>query len=149
MGFGPNLTLQATVNPDFGQVEADPAVVNLSAYEVFFEERRPFFTEGRDLLEAEGLGYFYSRRIGAPPHGRASGDYTHRPDNATILGAAKLTGRLPSGLSVGALVALTDREFATVFDTARVEIDDADTTFVPATWGRLRIEPRTAYAVTR
>jgi hypothetical protein len=63
MGLGPNLTLDATVNPDFGQVEVDPAVVNLSAYEIFFDERRPFFLEGSDLLSQRGL--FYSRRIGA------------------------------------------------------------------------------------
>src|SRR5207247_7366106 len=62
MGLGPNLTLDGTVNPDFGQVEADPAVVNLSAFEVFFDEKRPFFTEGAELLRGNGPSYFYSRR---------------------------------------------------------------------------------------
>jgi hypothetical protein len=137
MGLGPNLTLDATVNPDFGQVEADPAEVNLSAFETFFSERRPFFTEGSALLSSGGAGYFYSRRIGAAPHGFADGDFVDAPSSSTILGAAKLTGRLPSGLSVGALVAVTDRERATVADTA------ADAT------ERVWVEPRTLYAVTR
>ena len=72
MGLGSNLTLDATVNPDFGQVEADPAVVNLSQFEVTFDERRPFFVEGAQLLGGNGrIGpqYYYSRRIGASPHG--------------------------------------------------------------------------------
>jgi hypothetical protein len=115
MGLGPNLTLGATFNPDFGQVEADPAEVNLSAFETFFRERRPFFLEGSDLLG--GRGTFYSRRIGATPPGFASGDYVESADNTTILGAAKVTGRLPSGFSIGALSALTARERVRTFDT--------------------------------
>ena len=115
MGLGPNLTLDATFNPDFGQVEADPAEVNLSAFETFFDERRPFFLEGSDLLG--GRGTFYSRRIGATPPGSADGDYVESVDNTTILGAAKITGRLPSGLSIGALSALTSRERVRTFDT--------------------------------
>jgi hypothetical protein len=105
MGLGPNLTLDATVNPDFGQVEADPAVVNLSAYEVSFTEKRPFFIEGSQLFAPIGPSYFYSRRIGGSPHGSglAEGDYTDEPSNTTILGAAKITGRLSSGTSVGVL----------------------------------------------
>jgi hypothetical protein len=97
MGLGPNVTLEGTFNPDFGQVDADPAEVNLSAYETFFEERRPFFLEGADLLGG-GRGNFYSRRIGSSPDGR----------EATILGAVKVTGRLPSGLALGALTAVTN-----------------------------------------
>ncbi|HSG99301.1 MAG TPA: DUF5916 domain-containing protein, partial [candidate division Zixibacteria bacterium] len=114
MGLGPNLTLEATINPDFGQVEADAAEVNLSAYETFFSEKRPFFTEGSQLFVAEGASYFYSRRIGAAPHGDASGaaDFISRPNNTSILGATKLTGRLQSGLSVGAIAAVTGREHA-------------------------------------
>jgi hypothetical protein len=137
LGFGPNLTLDATVNPDFGQVDADPAEVNLSAFETFFSERRPFFTEGSQLLSGGGAGYFYSRRIGAPPHGVASGDFVDRPTNSTILGAAKLTGRLPSGLSVGALAAVTGSENARIFSAA------ADS------FGSVEVEPRTGYAVLR
>jgi hypothetical protein len=118
MGLGPNLTLEATINPDFGQVEADPAEVNLSAFETFFPEQRPFFTEGSQLLAAGS--YFYSRRIGAAPRlaqvygvaDRVVGEYSwlEEPENTTILGAAKLTGRLASGSSLGALVALTGAE---------------------------------------
>lgn len=131
VGLGPNLTLDATFNPDFGQVDADPAVVNLSAFEVFFDERRPFFTEGADLLDRRDL--FYSRRIGAPPPGRASADYVEPADNTTILGAAKLTGRLPSKLSIAALGAFTDRELVRTYDTTRAE------------FGRAAVAPRSAY----
>src|SRR2546421_9018195 len=117
MGLGPNITLDGTVNPDFGQVEADPAVVNLSAFEVFFDEKRPFFTEGSQLLRGNGPSYFYSRRIGARPGCNASGDFVDCPHNATILGAAKVTGRLATGMSLGALAAVTSREWARTFDT--------------------------------
>jgi hypothetical protein len=133
MGLGPNLTLDVTLNPDFGQVEADPAVVNLSAFEIFFDERRPFFTEGADLLDRRGL--FYSRRIGAPPPGRSAADFAEARDNVTILGAAKLTGRLASGLSVAALAALTDEERVRTFDATSGQ------------FGRDLVAPRVAYAV--
>jgi hypothetical protein len=127
-----NLTLNATVNPDFGQVEVDPAVVNLSAFETFFDERRPFFVEGAGYFGFGGLNcffcsnvsslsMFYTRRIGRSPQmaGNAfvtAGDsgYADIPENTTILGAAKLTGRTPSGWSIGALDAVTKRERATV-----------------------------------
>jgi hypothetical protein len=117
-GITPNLTLDATVNPDFGQVEADPAVLNLSAFETFFSEKRPFFLEGTGLyrydancniVNCSGEGLFYSRRIGRSPQlnylygGAGSASFT------PILGAAKLTGRLPNGLNVGVLEAVTDR----------------------------------------
>lgn len=116
MGLGPSLTLAATVNPDFGQVEADPAEVNLSAFETFFPEKRPFFIEGIQLLQGPG-NYFYSRRIGAAPRGRANGDYVDYPNASTILGAAKLTGRLASGTSIGVLGAVTAREYARLYDS--------------------------------
>lgn len=133
MGIGPSLTLDATFNPDFGQVEADPAEVNLSAFPTFFEERRPFFVEGRELLESEGL--FYSRRIGAPPRGRPDAEYADVPRNTTILGAGKLTGRTPGGLSVGALAAVTAKEYASTYDTG----SDA--------FGEVPVEPTTGWAV--
>ena len=136
VGLGSNLTLEATVNPDFGQVEADPAEVNLSAFETFFDERRPFFVEGNDLLEGNVDDYFYSRRIGAPPAGRVSGDFVDFPGTSTILGAAKLTGRLESGLSVGMLGAITDEESARTFN-------------FPSVFGRAKVAPRTTYGVTR
>ena len=117
MGVGPNLTLQATVNPDFGQVEADPADVNLSAFETFFSEKRPFFVEGSQILQANGASYFYSRRIGARPRGGALGDFVDYPQSSKILTAAKLTGQLANRTSVGALAAITGRERARMFDT--------------------------------
>ncbi|MEE8361304.1 MAG: DUF5916 domain-containing protein [Gemmatimonadales bacterium] len=119
MGLGPALTLDATVNPDFGQVDADPSVVNLSAFEVFFPERRPFFTEGAQLLEGRGARFYRSRRIGELPSGSSpSGDFVDGPLAATIIGAAKVSGRLASGTSIGTLVALTGREYAKTFDAA-------------------------------
>jgi hypothetical protein len=124
-----NLTLSATVNPDFGQVEVDPAVVNLSAFETFFEERRPFFVEGSGLFGFGGLScffcsnvsslsLFYSRRIGRQPQAASlaydDGDYADMPENTAILAAAKLTGRTPTGWSLGLLDAVTRRERAPV-----------------------------------
>jgi hypothetical protein len=139
--------LDATVNPDFGQVEADPAEVNLSAFESFFQERRPFFREGSNLLTGGGGGgfgdfggqantFFYSRRIGAAPSGDADGEFIDEPVATTILGAAKLTGRLPSGLSVGALAAVTSEETARTFDS-------------PSEFGKVRVAPQATYALTR
>ncbi len=108
-GVTSNLTLDATVNPDFGQVEADPATLNLTAFEQFFQERRPFFLEGAGIFTfANNL--FYSRRIGRAP--QLGGTYFDQdnPLNSTILGATKLTGRTASGLNVGFLDAFTERE---------------------------------------
>src|SRR5207248_4118312 len=123
----PGLTLTTTINPDFGQVEADPAVVNLTAFETFFSERRPFFVEGSgnfqfglDCMDGPCTGLFYSRRIGRTPQGAdnlPSGDnvFTDVPAQTTILGAAKLTG--PVGkYSIGAMQAVTQEEFARVRD---------------------------------
>jgi hypothetical protein len=119
----PGLTLTATANPDFGQVEADPAVVNLDAFETFFPERRPFFVEGSgtfrfnmDCNDGNCTGMFYSRRIGRAPQGSPNtidGEYSTQPDSATIIGAAKLTGRV-AGFSIGALTAATARENAEI-----------------------------------
>jgi len=122
-----NLTLNATVNPDFGQVEADPAQLNLSAFETFFSERRPFFVSGAGLFDfrvncfivvdcSTGEGLFYSRRIGRAPQGSPDtidGEYSKQPDSATIIGAAKMTGRV-AGFSIGALTAATAREDAEI-----------------------------------
>jgi hypothetical protein len=116
--FASSLQLNATVNPDFGQVEADPSVLNLGAFETFFDERRPFFVEGKGLFTftvncvvvvdcSTGEGLFYSRRIGRAPqladtYGDASSSTASR-----ILGAAKVTGRFPGGFSLGVLDAVT------------------------------------------
>jgi hypothetical protein len=136
VGIGSNLTLEATVNPDFGQVEADPAEVNLSAFETFFDERRPFFLEGIDLLNNQDDNWFYTRRIGAAPAGRAPGEFVDFPATSTIFGAAKLTGRLPSGTSIGMLGAVTGEEFARTFSPG-------------APIGRAQVAPRTTYGVAR
>jgi hypothetical protein len=120
----PALTLSATVNPDFGQVEADPAVVNLGAFETFFNERRPFFVEGSGNFasDCKDCNLFYSRRIGRAPRGfpqLADGEFMVRPGQSTILGAGKLTGRVGK-FSVGVLGAVTQEESATIaFGTAR------------------------------
>jgi hypothetical protein len=123
-GVTSDLTIDATVNPDFGQVEADPAVVNLTAFETFFEERRPFFVEGSNLFQfGAGSGgfifgapqLFYSRRIGRAPSGsvyEASG-YVDTPVSTSILGAAKLSGQT-DGWSIGVMSAITDRELARI-----------------------------------
>jgi hypothetical protein len=136
VGIGSNLTFEATVNPDFGQVEADPAEVNLTAFETFFSERRPFFLEGSQLLTGFVNNYFYSRRIGAAPAGVATGEYVDRPNTTTILGAAKLTGRLQSGTSIGLLGAVTGEETARTFNS-------------PDQFGRVRVAPRVSFAVGR
>jgi hypothetical protein len=137
MGIGTNLTLDASVNPDFGQVEADPAEVNLSAFETRFTEKRPFFTEGAQLLNINHPNFFYSRRIGARPRGAATGDFVDYPSSSTILASAKLTGRLPSKTSIGILSAVTGSESARVFDLDALAVT------------RLPVAPRTTFALAR
>jgi hypothetical protein len=121
-----NLTLTTTVNPDFGQVEVDPAVINLTAFETRFEERRPFFVEGAASFRFAGaLGgpsalaqnMFYSRRIGRAPQLGLDGP-SHVPDTARILGAAKITGKTATGWSVGVLNAVTGREDGRFLDAS-------------------------------
>jgi len=111
MGLGPDFSVDATINPDFGQVEADPAVVNLTAYETFYDEKRPFFIEGKSLLQGYSESFFYSRRIGQMPRAGLPGDVVDIPKNSNILGAAKITGRTKNGLSLGVMNALTSKEF--------------------------------------
>jgi hypothetical protein len=123
-GLGSAFSLDATIAPDFGQVEVDPAVINLTAFETFYQEKRPFFVEDAQVFDFTLSGrtnsLFYSRRIGRAPHGRApaGSDFESLPTETTILGAAKLTGRLPSGLSLGALAAVTAREKGRAFDSS-------------------------------
>ncbi len=135
-GLSSNLTVDGTVNPDFGQVESDPAVLNLGAFETFFQERRPFFIEGAGLLSFSVNCYavndcgsenlFYSRRIGRAPQLAGPDDAANTGTN--ILGAAKITGRTPKGLAIGLLDAYTGREQGVQDHT---------------------IEPRSNYAVVR
>jgi hypothetical protein len=141
-GLSSNLTLDATINPDFGQVEADPAQLNLTAFETFFEERRPFFLEGAGIfnfntncgdIDSGCTGLFYSRRIGRNPQ---LADYYGDPTSATatpIAAATKLTGRLANGFSVGLLEAVTQR------------VDGV----IPLAGQLPSIEPRTNYGVLR
>ena len=118
-----DFTLDATANPDFGQVELDPAVINLTAFETRFDERRPFFVEGAEIFRIGEAGaragartpqLLYSRRIGRAPQGAApdSAVYSELPVSTTILGAVKVTGKTASGWSLGALNVLTRRETA-------------------------------------
>jgi len=124
----PNVILNATVNPDFGQVEIDPAVVNLSAFETFFPEKRPFFIEGAQIFSNFGelgansrFGFnrdepllIHTRRIGRVPQGSSSGEFVDTPSSTTILGAAKVTGKTTRDWSFGVLEAVTSREYAEV-----------------------------------
>ncbi len=126
IGVTNDLTLDFTINPDFGQVEADPSEVNLTAFETFFEEKRPFFIEGRNItsfsltpgdgdLSAQNL--FYSRRIGRRPQYTpelADGEYARVPENTAILGAFKLTGKTRSGWSLGLQESVTREEKALI-----------------------------------
>jgi hypothetical protein len=115
LGISSDFTLDFTVNPDFGQVEADPSVLNLTAFEVFYEEKRPFFLEGKNILDFDFGSdlLFYSRRIGHQPMHSPDLDedeYAEQINNTRILGALKLTGKSKKGLSVGIIESLTARE---------------------------------------
>lgn len=156
-GITSNLTLTGSINPDFGQVEVDPAVVNLGQFETFFPEKRPFFTEGAQIFKF-GSGpaqsrwnfnlyppqFFYSRRIGRSPQGSVTADFSDEPGQTTILGAAKLSGKIGNGWSLGVLDALTDRE------TGRFQsqVQAADGTVTADRWSQT-VEPMTNYFVAR
>ena len=153
VGLTSNFTLDATVNPDFGQVEADPSVVNLTAYETFFEEKRPFFLEGKRILTLglagsaiagdesgtlQGDQLFYSRRIGAPPSIQPAvpaGAFVDAPGETSIISAVKVTGKTRNGLSVGLLQSVTGNEYADVWSNAVTS--------------RVQVAPTTNYAVGR
>jgi hypothetical protein len=148
VGLGSSANLSATVNPDFGQVEADPSVLNLSVFETFFPEKRPFFLEDSQtfVLQFGQFPDFYSRRIGQQPNHFALADdetLVHKPDTTTIFGAVKLTGKT-SHWTYGALTAVTSREYGTV-DAAS---NAADGTILIRRTRKL-IEPRSVYSVAR
>ncbi len=149
LGLGSNLTLDATFNPDFGQVEVDPAVVNLSDVESFFDEKRPFFIEGSDTF---GFGWggasnnmnfnfaspnlFYSRRIGRTPQGSPGvADYARVPEGVRIDAAAKITGKILGAWNVGVLQAFTGRAEADLMSSGRFSSEV--------------VEPRASYSVLR
>ncbi len=152
MPLGSRLTLNATANPDFGQVEVDPAVVNLSDVETFYPERRPFFVEGNSIFSAGQQGgtdywdvglpeptFFYSRRIGRAPQGSVPDDavFADVPHGTTILGAAKVTGKLGSSVNFGTLHAVTGREQADLQYGDRSRVNGFE------------VEPLTYYGVAR
>lgn len=121
IGITNDLTLDLTINPDFGQVEADPAAIALDGFQVFFKEQRPFFVENKNIFDfafADGSdNIFYSRRIGRSPQGfvsLGSDEFAQKPNNTTILGAAKFSGKTKNGWSVGVLETVTDKEHAKI-----------------------------------
>ncbi|UCD38221.1 MAG: carbohydrate binding family 9 domain-containing protein, partial [Fidelibacterota bacterium] len=120
VGLANNLTLDMTFNPDFGQVEADPAVLNLTDFEVFFEEKRPFFIEGSNIFTfpidfGQRNSLFYTRRIGREPqHDPDTDGYVDIPSSSTILAATKLSGKTASGTSIGIMNSVTAEELATI-----------------------------------
>jgi hypothetical protein len=148
VGLTNNMIIDFTLNPDFGQVEADPSQVNLTAYEIFFEEKRPFFIEGKNILNSSlnffdggdlgGENLFYSRRIGRDPQyypELQDNEYADMPTSTSILGAAKLTGKTKNGLSIGVLESVTARE--------KAEIDRGGERKFET------VEPLTNYSITR
>lgn len=150
IGLKSNLTLDFTVNPDFGQVEVDPASINLSAAETYYSEKRPFFIEGANIFNNFGYGgsnnhiganwgspeLFYSRRIGRPPQGQApGGTLIEPPEWSTILAAGKLTGTLGTGWKFGAIYGLTQREMADFLHEGKTD--------------QVELEPLTHYGVFR
>lgn len=149
IGVTNNMTLDFTINPDFGQVEADPSSISLDGFQIFVEEQRPFFVENKNIFDyqitnAQAGGpfgrdnLFYSRRIGRQPQGGVNvitGEFVDRPRNTTILGAAKFSGKTKSGWSIGVLETVTQEEFA--------EIDNNGAR------RKVAIEPLTNYFLTR
>ena len=151
LGIGANLTVDGTINPDFGQVEADPSSINLSDNETYYDEKRPFFLEGRSIFNFGNSGptnnisvnyseplFFYSRRIGRAPQGwvsGANGDSLDQPGTTSILGAAKISGKVGDDWSIGGLSALTSREYARYYAGGEIREE--------------QVEPFTAYSLIR
>lgn len=145
-----DLILDFTINPDFGQVEADPSQVRIDGFQSFFDERRPFFVESRNIFDYQLTGseaggdydadmLFYSRRIGSAPHGSPALDtvrYADVPQNTAILGATKFSGKTRDGWSVGILESITNRETASTIDNSDVHRKEL-------------VEPLTSYFVGR
>ncbi len=156
IGITNDLTLDLTVNPDFGQVDADPGAIALDGFEIFFQERRPFFVENKNVFDFRVGGgadnLFFSRRIGRTPQGYTTadggkGEFEDFPNNTTILGAAKFSGKTKKGLSIGALQSITDKEYAKIeLDTRQDVLDNLEEV------GEEReelVEPLTSYSVLR
>jgi hypothetical protein len=142
IGLSSNFTADLTINPDFGQVEADPSVMNLTAFETFYDERRPFFLEGRTIfnVDYDDGSLFYSRRIGRPPAYAPAvpqGAFIDMPGNTTIFSAVKLSGKTADGLAVGVLQSLTAREYA-IIDSAGTRREAAVEPLTSYTYARLQ-----------
>ncbi|MFV0378387.1 MAG: DUF5916 domain-containing protein [Mangrovibacterium sp.] len=140
LGLSPDFTLDFTVNPDFGQVEADPSILTLKTYEVFYDEKRPFFLEGNNVFDYT-VGrdlLFYSRRIGHAPSlepALEEDETMSLPDNTSIINALKLTGKTKNGLSVGFMNSFTSRETATIYNPDGIY--------------KVTVEPYTNYTIGR
>jgi len=140
IGLTSNFTVDLTVNPDFGQVEADPSVMNLTAFETLFDEKRPFFLEGKNIFSFsfDNSSLFYSRRIGDTPSfypSLTTGEFMEYPDNTSILGAVKLSGKTAKGLSIGVLQSLTASKDAQIDSLGKRK--------------NINVEPLTNYSVLR
>lgn len=144
IGVTNDLTLDLTVNPDFGQVEADPGAITLDAFEIFFREQRPFFVENKNIFDYDidifgPDNIFYSRRIGRNPQGSITvgdNDFVKKPTNTTILGAAKFSGKTKNGWSIGLLESIASKEIAEITDPENRR-------------RKTIVEPLTNYLVTR
>lgn len=138
IGLSSDFTLDFTINPDFGQVEADPSTINLSAFETWYEEKRPFFLEGKNIFNIMGEEQFYSRRIGARPRWSPDdedGRYSSVPQQTHILSAVKVSGKSRKGLSLGVLNSITSRESAKITDNGHEY--------------KMTAQPLTSYSVAR
>ena len=140
IGLSSNFTADLTVNPDFGQVEADPSVMNLTAFETFYDEKRPFFLEGKNIFKFElgAANVFYTRRIGHAPDYKPNlneNEYLKYPDNTSILSAVKVSGKSAKGLSVGVLQSMTANETALLYSGGKEN--------------KIDVEPLTSYTVGR
>ena len=143
IGVTNDLTLDLTINPDFGQVDADPGAIALDGFEIFFEERRPFFVENKSVFDYNFAGnrdnLFFSRRIGRTPQGSPFGPgvvYADSPNNTTILGAAKLSGKTKDGWTLGILESVTAKQYADILDEEGKESE-------------ILVEPLSNYFVSR
>ncbi len=140
IGLTSNFTADITLNPDFGQVESDPSVMNLTTFETFFDEKRPFFLEGKNIfnLNTDAANVFYSRRIGHAPTYTPDlqpQQYMKYPENTSILMATKVSGKTADGLSVGMLESLTAAEQAEIASPPGRE--------------KIAVEPLTHYCIGR
>ena len=140
IGLSSNFTADVTINPDFGQVESDPSVMNISAFETYYEEKRPFFIEGKNIynFDFDNVNFFYSRRIGHSPSYSPTlktNQYIDEPGQTTILNAIKISGKSANGFSLGVLQSLTANEFATIDSVGQQR--------------KIKVEPFTSYSLIR